>query len=201
MELQDFGKEGKPVLKKKDFIFALSLLGSIKDGLEYLTRLRSELSNTNSMVKSVEIFEKNNSKVTSTLAALNQEEKILKELIEVPKLESQTELVEYFTRCLEHIHRALDWYSTKEEELFSQLGTLSSGEFLFSTSTLEEMAERIALKSIEADGKGKEKISLEARGILQQAKDLLQDLRRKNEQAEIERVEKVIQYLHSIFPS
>lgn len=79
------------------------LLSSIKDGLEYLSELKTGLKGN--VTSRLEYLEQRRSRVDSTIATLQREKQVLTQLLKNTEISTNSDLKEYFTLCMEKISK------------------------------------------------------------------------------------------------
>jgi hypothetical protein len=77
------------------------LLSSIKDGLEYLSELKSGLKGNVS--SRLEFLEERRNRVDSTVVTLQRENQVLAQLLKNVEISTNSDLKEYFSLCMEKI--------------------------------------------------------------------------------------------------
>lgn len=211
LELIDLGNT--PVVKRKvkssEYCFVVVLLNGIKDGLEFLSTLKKELAAILNPEEAVKALERNRSRMSSTVSALQEGELMLLELLKHCDIISNAALLAYLQTCSEFIQKGLAWRESTEDTLVEQLVStvqLNTLELEGKVIKMEEEAEKLALVTLvatdhataTADG---EQLLADYKRLVKAVKQDLHFFRAQEdvEVSLIKRLEKVEQYLEENF--
>jgi len=129
--------------------FPTALISSVRDNVELLAILKSDLENAKSPLERLNLFEAMKERATTTTTQLKDEQSAMSLLLQSPTVVSTVPLFEYLDICVQQIGKAISWFSEVEtnitERIQSEGEVGEKGKLEDRIKVYEELIEKLLL--------------------------------------------------------
>eukprot|EP01102_Stenamoeba_stenopodia_P014389 TRINITY_DN4770_c0_g1_i3.p1 TRINITY_DN4770_c0_g1~~TRINITY_DN4770_c0_g1_i3.p1 ORF type:complete len:528 (-),score=127.29 TRINITY_DN4770_c0_g1_i3:21-1604(-) len=129
--------------------FATALIASVRDNVEFLAVLKSDLESAKTPIERLNFFETMKERATTTTTQLKDEQNTMSILLQSPAVVSTVPLYEYLDVCVQQIGKAIAWFSEAEvnitERIQSEGEVGEKGKLEERIKVYEELIEKLLL--------------------------------------------------------